>query len=84
MMKRTEGTLRTVSEGNNDEDVPANHEGENKDFCYMGGLYTHASAHTSFKIIWCTVEHIGDKHFVHCSEVVPCSEVEMYGQYIYR
>ena len=28
--------------------------------------------------------HIGDKHFVHCSEVVPCSEVEMYGQYIGR
>ena len=25
--------------------------------------------------------HIGDKHFVHCSEVVPSSEVEMYGQY---
>ena len=25
--------------------------------------------------------HIGDKHFVHCSEVVPTSEVEMYGQY---
>ena len=24
--------------------------------------------------------HIGDKHFVHCSEVVPSSEVEMYGQ----
>ena len=23
--------------------------------------------------------HIGDKHFVHCSEVVPSSEVEMYG-----
>ena len=25
--------------------------------------------------------HIGDEHFVHCSEVVPSSEVEMY---IYR
>ena len=24
--------------------------------------------------------HGGDKHFVHCSEVVPSSEVEMYGQ----
>ena len=24
--------------------------------------------------------HIGDKHCVHCSEVVPSSEVEMYGQ----
>ena len=24
--------------------------------------------------------HIGDEHFVHCSEVVPSSEVEMYGQ----
>ena len=23
----------------------------------------------------------GDEHFVHCSEVVPSSEVEMYGQY---
>ena len=22
--------------------------------------------------------HIGDEHFVHCSEVVPSSEVEMY------
>ena len=37
----------------------------------------------------CTVEpsnngHIGDKSFVHCSEVVPSSEVEMYGQYIGR
>ena len=28
--------------------------------------------------------HIGDEHFVHCSEVVPYSEVEMYGQYIGR
>ena len=32
----------------------------------------------------CTVEppnngHVGDEHFVHCSEVVPSSEVEMYG-----
>ena len=25
-------------------------------------------------------EHVGDEHFVHCSEVVPSSEVEMYGQ----
>ena len=25
--------------------------------------------------------HVGDEHFVHCSEVVPSSEVEMYGQY---
>ena len=24
--------------------------------------------------------HGGDEHFVHCSEVVPSSEVEMYGQ----
>ena len=37
----------------------------------------------------CAVEplnngHIGDEHFVHCSEVVPSSEVEMYGQYIGR
>ena len=23
--------------------------------------------------------HIGDEHFVHCSEIVPSSEVEMYG-----
>ena len=23
--------------------------------------------------------HFGDEHFVHCSEVVPSSEVEMYG-----
>ena len=28
--------------------------------------------------------HIGDEHFVHCSEVVPSLEVEMYGQYIGR
>ena len=28
--------------------------------------------------------HIGDENFVHCSEVVHSSEVEMYGQYIYR
>ena len=28
--------------------------------------------------------HIGDECFVHCSEVVPSSEVEMYGQYIGR
>ena len=27
---------------------------------------------------------IGDEHFVHCLEVVPSSEVEMYGQYIGR
>ena len=25
-------------------------------------------------------EHGGDEHFVHCLEVVPSSEVEMYGQ----
>ena len=24
--------------------------------------------------------HGGDEHFVHCSDVVPSSEVEMYGQ----
>ena len=24
--------------------------------------------------------HVGGEHFVHCSEVVPSSEVEMYGQ----
>ena len=24
--------------------------------------------------------HVGDEHFVNCSEVVPSSEVEMYGQ----
>ena len=35
--------------------------------------------------IWYTVEplnngHGVNKHFVHCSEVVPSSEVEMYGQ----
>ena len=24
---------------------------------------------------------VGDKHFVHCSEIVPSSEVEMYGQH---
>ena len=28
--------------------------------------------------------HVGDEHFVHWSEVVPFSEVEMYGQYIGR
>ena len=27
---------------------------------------------------------VGDERFVHCSEVVPSSEVEMYGQYIGR
>ena len=27
--------------------------------------------------------HLGDECFVHCSEVVPSSEVEMYGQYMY-
>ena len=27
---------------------------------------------------------VGDEHFVHCSEVAPSSEVEMYGQYIGR
>ena len=40
----------------------------------------------SFVVVPSTVEppnngHIGDEHFVHCSEVVPSSEVEMYGQY---
>ena len=25
------------------------------------------------------IGHIGDEHFVHCSEVVPSSEAEMYG-----
>ena len=44
----------------------------------------------SFYISICTtVEppnngHVRDEHFVHCSEVVPLSEVEMYGQYIGR
>ena len=28
--------------------------------------------------------HVGDEHFVHCSEVVPSSGVEMYVQYIGR
>ena len=28
--------------------------------------------------------HVGDEHFVHCSDVVPSSEVEMYGQYVGR
>ena len=28
--------------------------------------------------------NIGDECFVHCSQVVPSSEVEMYGQYIGR
>ena len=28
--------------------------------------------------------HIEDEHFVHCSEVVHSSEVEIYGQYIGR
>ena len=28
--------------------------------------------------------HVGDKHFVHCLDVVPSSEIEMYGQYIGR
>ena len=28
--------------------------------------------------------HVSDKYFIHCSEVVPSSEVEMYGQYIGR
>ena len=28
--------------------------------------------------------HVGDEHFVHCSEVAPYSEVEMDGQYIGR
>ena len=28
--------------------------------------------------------HGGDKHFVHCSDVVPSSEVEMYGQLMAR
>ena len=28
--------------------------------------------------------HVWDEHFVHCSEIVPSSEVEMYGQYIGR
>ena len=36
-------------------------------------------------ILYTTVEppnngHVGDEHFVHCSEVVPSSEVEMYGR----
>ena len=28
--------------------------------------------------------HAGGEHFVHCSEVVPSLEVEIYGQYIGR
>ena len=28
--------------------------------------------------------HIRDERFIHCSEVIPSSEVEMYGQYIGR
>ena len=28
--------------------------------------------------------HIGEEHCVHCSEVVPSSEVEMYGQSVCR
>ena len=38
---------------------------------------------------WCTAGplnngHIGDEHFVHCSEVVTSSEIEVYGQNIGR
>ena len=37
----------------------------------------------------CTMEppnngQVGDEYFVHCSEVVPSLEIEMYGQYIGR
>ena len=35
------------------------------------------------RIKWCAIQwnlRIGDEHFVHCSEVVPSSEVEMCGQ----
>ena len=28
--------------------------------------------------------HVGDEHFVHCSEVAPSSEVEMCGKYVGR
>ena len=32
------------------------------------------------RILQWNLRHVGDEHFVHCSEVVPLSEVEMYGQ----
>ena len=41
----------------------------------------------AFVVMQATVEppntgHVGDEHFVHCLEVVPSSEVEIYGQYV--
>ena len=49
--------------------------------------HTHTHTHThSLSVLGDTVEplnngHIGDECFVHCSEVVPSSAVEMYGKY---
>ena len=50
-------------------------------------VYIPPSKHTYIELEYhtYTVEppnngHGGDEHFVHCSEVVPSSEVEMYGQ----
>ena len=52
-------------------------------------LYIYTQSHTCILFI-CSIDmytveppnngHVGDEHFVHRSEVVPSSEVEMYGQ----
>ena len=38
------------------------------------------SVHTVYTVEPLNNGHVGDEHFVHCSEDVPSSEVEMYGQ----
>ena len=48
-------------------------------------VYTYSNHCDNYYSFLYTVEplnngHGGDDHFVHCSEVVPSSEVEMYGQ----
>ena len=61
-------------------------------------MYSGVPMCTRFKSTWQQLEklqvtiiveppnngHIVDEHFVHCSEVIPFSEVEMYGQYLSR
>ena len=58
--------------------------------CYI--VYTHFTVNIDISYWYWYVQgsytveplnsgHIGDKDFVHCPEVVPFSEVEMYGQY---
>ena len=69
---------------------PPNQKKYSKYVCLSTDIgFTIALPYVTLETLLYTVEppnngQVGDEHFVHCSEVVPSSVVEMYGQYIGR